>query len=343
MAAYVTCGRVQRGVTHGGQGALRGLPALVLSGLALLGLAACGKAGGGGSDEMSWAQAALQRNDRIEIVATDPATSTFTVRVKATGELQTVRADQVTAGPPGLAASAAATATSATAPNTEPGQAAAGGQAPAQNSPTEPASPTNSMVAQSNGAADAAGATARQADAGSTVPRTGLQSSAAPAAEVPNPNSDVTSITPGGRVLESGPGYAIKVASGARSSPQVTARAERISTTGAIERRHDPIICQGQRMLHIDNRNLEFDGDAIAAQDGCEIYITNSHLIARNGVGVSARHALVHIDNSQIEGDSASIDASEGAQVYLQSSSFKGVSRRLDNASFHDLGGNVWN
>jgi hypothetical protein len=60
-------------------------------------------------------------------------------------------------------------------------------------------------------------------------------------------------------------------------------------------------------------------------------------------VGVSARRANVHIDNSQIEGDTASIDASDGAQVYAASSRFKGLSRRLDNSAFHDLGGNVWN
>ena len=95
-------------------------------------------------------------------------------------------------------------------------------------------------------------------------------------------------------------------------------------------------------MLHIDNRNLVFDGDAVSAMDGCEIHITNSHISA-SGVGVLARHANVHIDNSTIEGDQAAIDASEGAQVYAASSRFKGLSRRLDNAAFHDLGGNIWN
>jgi hypothetical protein len=177
--------------------------------------------------------------------------------------------------------------------------------------------------------------------AASSAPRTGFRGDPAPRAEAPNPNSDVTSTTPGGRVLESGPGYTIKAAS--KSAP-VTARAERersSTTSSAVERRHDPIICQGDRLLQIDNRNLEFDGDAVAAQDGCEIHITNSHISAK-GVGVSARHANVHIDNSQIEGDLASIEASEGAQVYASSSRFKGISRR-DNSSFHDLGGNVWN
>ena len=75
MAAYVTSGCAQRRAPLG----LMGLAAVVL-----LGLTACGKLGLGGSDEMSWARAALERNDRIEIVATDPATSTFTVRMKDT-------------------------------------------------------------------------------------------------------------------------------------------------------------------------------------------------------------------------------------------------------------------
>jgi hypothetical protein len=109
-----------------------------------------------------------------------------------------------------------------------------------------------------------------------------------------------------------------------------------------VERRHEPIVCQGARLLHIDNRNLEFDGDAVSAQDGCEIHITNSHISA-TGVGVTARAANVHIDNSLIEGDTASIDASDGAQVYAASSRFRGLSRRLDTAAFHDLGGNIWN
>jgi hypothetical protein len=95
-------------------------------------------------------------------------------------------------------------------------------------------------------------------------------------------------------------------------------------------------------MLHIDNRNLVFDGDAVSALDGCEIHITNSHISA-SGVGVAARAANVHIDNSQIEGEQASIDLSDGAQVYAASSRFKGLSRRLDTATVHDLGGNIWN
>jgi hypothetical protein len=111
---------------------------------------------------------------------------------------------------------------------------------------------------------------------------------------------------------------------------------------GAPEKLHDPIICQGARLLHIDNRNLEFDGDAIAAEDGCELHITNTHISAK-GIGVRARAANVHIKNSEIDGDAGAVDASDGAQVYAESSRFKGLTRRLESSAFHDLGGNVWN
>jgi hypothetical protein len=138
-------------------------------------------------------------------------------------------------------------------------------------------------------------------------------------------------------------GYSIKAAPASPAAAGSSARLRDAGVTSAVvERRREPIVCQGARMLHIDNRNLEFDGDAVSAQDGCEIHITNSHISA-TGVGVLARHANVHIDNSLIEGDGGSIDASEGAQVYAASSHFRGLSRRLDSATFHDLGGNIWN
>jgi len=128
----------------------------------------------------------------------------------------------------------------------------------------------------------------------------------------------------------------------AAAAPTATAMAEAAAPAAPPgERRHEPIVCQGSRLVHIDNRNLAFDGDAVSAEDGCEIHITNSHITA-TGVGVSARAANVHVDNSLIEGGQAAIDASQGAQVYTASSRFKGLSRRLDSATVHDLGGNVW-
>lgn len=266
--------------------------------LALLYIAACAREG---PDEMSWARAALERNDRIEVVSADPQSRTFTVRVKDTGELRMVRADQVIAGP-SLPATAAATT--------------AGTAAPAASAP----------VTAENGPVASAGEAAARGDPNAF---------AAPAAAAQAETAG------GGRVLKEGPGYTIKAASTAAPAAGGRVR-DSVVTSAAVERRHEPIVCQGSRLLHIDNRNLEFDGDAVSAQDGCEIHITNSHISA-TGVGVTARAANVHIDNSLIEGDTASIDASDGAQVYAASSRFRGLSRRLDTAAFHDLGGNIWN
>ena len=268
--------------------------------LALLCIAACAREG---QDEMSWARAALERNDRIEVVSADPQSRSFTVRVKDTGELRMVRADQVIAGPT-LPATAPAAATTA-------GTAAPAASAPvtAENGPVragEAAAPADSNAQSGPPAAAAQAETAG-----------------------------------GGRVLKEGPGYTIKAASSAAPAAGGRVR-DSVVTSAAVERRHEPIVCQGARLLHIDNRNLEFDGDAVSAQDGCEIHITNSHISA-TGIGVTARAANVHIDNSLIEGDTASIDASDGAQVYAASSRFRGLSRRLDTAAFHDLGGNIWN
>jgi hypothetical protein len=285
--------------------------------LSCLALAACGRSG---QDEMSWARAALERNASVEIVATDPQAHTFTVRTKETGKLSVVRADQLVGGP-----GAAAAALSAAAPS---GAAPAGGEA------------APAPAADATAAAAAAAASAGEAAAPASEP----------AAPAPPPQPTVfasRAMRPGsqahpvpGQVLEAGPGYSIEAGSG--SATAATALAAPAAGSGTVELRHEPIVCQGARLLHIDNQNLQFEGDAVSAEDGCEIHITNSRIRA-TGVGVSARAASVHIDNSQIEGDAASIDASEGAQIYAGSSKFRGLSRQLDTATVHDLGGNVWN
>jgi len=142
----------------------------------------------------------------------------------------------------------------------------------------------------------------------------------------------------GGRVIAKGPGYSITAASPGAS--QASAGDTRV-TDAPLETLHEPIVCQGQRVLNIDNRDIRFDGNAITAEDGCELHITNSRISAA-GVAIRARDASVHIENSEIEGRKASIDASGGAQIYAEASTFKGAARRLGQAAIHDLGNNAW-
>ena len=272
-------------------------------------LGACGREG---QDEMSWARGALERNKSIEVVAADQQSRTFTVRVKDGGELRTVHADEVIGSPAGASAGTAAHPLN--------------DRTPTPSAASE-AAPVEQPVVQAQSAGDAE--PAADAETPVTHSQSVLTSESSAGLEHATP----------GRVLESGPGYSITSAQAAMPG---AARMRDSASSAPLERRHEPIVCQGSRLLHIDNRNLIFDGDAVSAMDGCEIHITNSHISA-SGVGIAVRGANVHIDNSQIEGDQASIEASQGAQVYAASSRFKGLSRRLDTAAVHDLGGNTWN
>jgi hypothetical protein len=288
---------------------------------ALVLLAGCAREG---RDQMSWARAALERNGQIEIVAADPQSRTFTVRVKDSGELRMVRADQVVAEP-ALGAESSTAAVAPAAPPAPPQALTASTAADSTSaSAAEPAAPAEPPAEESAAARPAA------RTAGGPLLESG-----------PGYSIEAASGAAAAAVTQSGPGYSIKAASPGAAPPRARLR-DAGFTSAAVERRREPIICQGARLLHIDNRNLEFDGDAVSAEDGCEIHITNSHISA-TGVGVLARGANVHIDNSLIEGDAGSIDASDGAQVYAAFSHFRGLSRRLDTAAFHDLGGNIWN
>jgi hypothetical protein len=308
----------------------------------LLTLSACSKLGAG-QDEMTWARAALDRNDHLQVVASDPQAKTFTVQVKESGKLVVIPLEQVVAGPQEAfeleAKQAATPSTPGGVPAGAPSQASATSEVPPSSPPSTPQSPPGnaaggSVVASAGEPAQpgiSPPATGEPADSGAVAPRP---------AEISAPHAASAANAKAGSVLASGPGYSIK-ASGPKGA---TPRSSQLTAARGtpVERLHDPIICQGSRLLHIDNRNLEFDGDAVSAEDGCEMHITNSHITAK-GVGVLARAANVHIENSEIEGDSGAIDASDGAQVYAESSRFRGLTRRLESSAFHDLGGNVWN
>lgn len=289
----------------------------------LLGLAACSRTA---DDEMQWARAALERNPDIEIVATDSNAGVFTIRDRQTGELRALRLDELIAGAP----------------------------RPAQPPPAQP--PADEPAPPAAASADTQPDAQPPADESRTAEPAGTESVASadastdgderPTAQPPVPAIPAGEAT-GGRVIAAGPGYSIRAASTPEPGTAVQEPAPRTSGASAVaggipvERRSEPIVCQGGRLMHLDRRNLETTGDAVRAEDGCELYITNSRIIA-GGLGVVARAARVHITNSHVHGQGAAVEASEGAQVYTRSSTFDGLLRRLDTATVHDLGGNDW-
>jgi len=115
------------------------------------------------------------------------------------------------------------------------------------------------------------------------APETGTASAPEPAA-APEPKSAATAATvnSGTGVIAAGPGYSIKSArTDATARSNGFAPADSVASSLAVERRDEPIVCQGARFLRIDSRNLEFAGDAISAEDGCEMHITNSRRARR--------------------------------------------------------------
>src|SRR5687768_1791626 len=136
----------------------------------------------------------------------------------------------------------------------------------------------------------------------------------------------------GGQIRVSGPGVSI-VSSGTNASGN--------NATGAGRRTVDPFICEGRRTLQLDNRNIYVDGDALTVRGGCEVFITNSNIVA-SGTGIIVQDATVHISNSHIEGANASFQAEDRAKMFVRGSTFQGVSRRAELATVQDQGGNRW-
>ena len=136
----------------------------------------------------------------------------------------------------------------------------------------------------------------------------------------------------GGQLRVSGPGVSI-VSSGKGSGTD--------APNHAGVRATEPIICEGKRLLKLDDRNIYVEGDAIIARGGCELYITNSRIIA-SGTGLIVEDAIVHVANSHIEGLNGSFNATDRAKMFVRTSTFQGVPRRAEFASVLDQGGNQW-
>jgi hypothetical protein len=134
----------------------------------------------------------------------------------------------------------------------------------------------------------------------------------------------------GGKLRVSGPGVSIE-------SSGTSAAAS--NQAGGGRRAVDPFICEGRRQLQLDSRDIYVEGDAITVRGGCEVFITNSHIVA-TGTGIVVQDAIVHVSNSQIEGGDASFQADDRAKMYVRGSTFTGIPRRAELAMVQDQGGN---
>lgn len=288
-------------------GISRRTSSLVLASSMLLVLAACQKAAeppmAQDSAQLDWARAALERNPNLEVVATDSQAGVFTVRDKASGNVLAVKMSELAAAPIAHLSASAPAATPAA--STEP--AAPG---------SEPEASADAVLAEGEAEAETAAPTSATASAGAGAPTP--------------PNYTIERSDAGVKV--SGPGISI-VSTGQRGT--TSAKGE------AGQRNVDPIICEGSRMVHLDNRRIFVEGDAITARAGCQLHITNSRIVA-SGTGVVVQDATVHITNSYIEGANGSFEAGVGAKMFVRDTTFSGITRRDSFAQITEQGGNQW-
>ena len=283
--------------------------ALFLVASSVVVISACGKQES--VREVDWAKAALARNPAVEIIATDENAGVFTVRDTSNGSQYKLRVDELIAGPPH----------SWSAPPTAPAPAAAP-DAAAPQEPAKPAAPPEPQTTATVAATTQA--TTGQALAEGPGYRIAKGEPVAPPPSIEGPGYSITRHEP------------VKAPDAQPSTPN----AEAIASNA--EKRTDPIICQGDRLMRIDGETIDFEGDAVIAEKGCDLFISNARIRA-GGVGIIARQARVHIVNSTIGGSKGSYEASEGAEIYVAHSTFSGVGRRFDNATMNDLGGNEYN
>lgn len=141
-----------------------------------------------------------------------------------------------------------------------------------------------------------------------------------------------------GRLSITGPGVSIASA-GAPAAAAGAAGAGEAPVSRAPQRRSQPIVCQGSRLMQIDGRSIDFDGDGIIVEDGCDLHLTNSRITA-GGTAITVTGGKVHIVNSDVKGARSSIEASQGSQVFMSGASIDGLQRRFDTAQINDLGDN---
>ena len=280
--------------------------ALVACSLLAVGAVGCSKSG---DDRVSVAQVAVRANPDLELVATDAQQGVLTVRVRQTGQVLTVRVDDVIAGTAfrdlAAAPSAAAAPAAAAGPVANPSAPVAGVRPPA-----------------AGGAAQEAPAAAKAANAQAEPPATNASTQMADARErLRGAGRRLGSTTP-------------------QAAPQGAPTVAEPRDATARRRQSTPVLCSGNQTVRLEHVLLDVDAVAVSANGGCRVSITDSRIMGRVGVAVNGK-ASVTIERSEVVGVVA-FQVSGDGEVSVQSSTIEGSVQSRLKSGVRDLGQNVW-
>ena len=235
-----------------------------------------------GSDAVSVAQVAVRANPDLELVATDERQAVLTVRVKRTGQILTVRADDVVAG---------------NAFRNLDTNAGTSGQPRA----TAPAAPLTTATASASGAAAQVEVSTPGARVSVGQPSGENKNSPASAPVQSTTRTAVTAETPADRISAARARLRDAVATGATPADGVSPSTPSTPAGASIDesllkRRPNPVQCKGTDTVRLDGVLLRADKTAIQAMGQCGVHITNSHIVGRVAIQVLG-NATVTIEN----------------------------------------------
>ena len=328
--------------------------------VAMLALVVAGSAcaGSGGKSDLEVAQVAVRANPALELVATDAQQGVLTVRVKATGQLLTVKASEVNAGTAFTNVSLEASTTAAPAP-----AAPAEGAAPAAAPSSSPAQGTSSGVAVS--------ATRDVDTRGGTVERVKKETSVNTAGGVRVDASSTTTergrtssarvTTPGGLVIDVPQAGQATVTTGGRpatpaAKPAAAPPATPATAPGAgpvadlspmfdesrLKRRSAPASCRSGQDASLIGVLLEVDGVAVTVGGGCNMRIRGSLIVGGDTTIVVEDGGNLYVEGSDIQSRGVSVRLDKGSNGYLGKSVFRGRVATQAGANMFDQGGNTW-
>jgi hypothetical protein len=283
--------------------------------LGVISLAACTARG---DKRLEAAKALISADPDLEIVATDERAGVITVRVKSTGQINVLKAEDVQAGKLVKQASAAERAEAA----------AAGGV---------------SATATGDGVRLEGGGARVKATDGSGGKK-GLQVDAA----------DGTSVTlggSGGGVKIDAPGASVRLGGG-HADGAVEVGTPRAGVTGGggggggrserpVRRKlTDPVTCRSDQNVRLERVRIEVAGDAVIAEDNCNLFIIDSEIVAGGWAVLTRGAADVVIEDSLIDGRRGAVSVGGSGDVTAKSSTLRGRIDRSGEGDFHDRGGN---